>query len=108
MLGADLVREARRRSGLTQTELAAKADTTQSAIARLENARVDPGFSQVIRLVELCGFRLDVGLDPLDDSDLAQAEANLKRSVEGRIDHLLNGLEFARDLRRAYQKQLGA
>lgn len=108
MLGGDLVREARRRAGLTQDELAAKAGTTQSAIARLESGRVDPSFGQVLKLLHICGFRLDVALDPYDDSDLAQAEANLRRTVEGRIDNLTAGLAFASDLRRAYEEQIGA
>lgn len=71
VLGGDLVREARRRARLTQAEVAAKAGTTQSAIARLESGRVDPAFGLVLRLVHLCGFRLDVALCPYDDSDLA-------------------------------------
>ena len=88
MLGADLVREARRRAGLTQRELAERVGTTQSAIARLESARTSPSFELVVRLIRACGYRLDVSIDPYDDSDLAQAEALLRRPVEQRLAHL--------------------
>lgn len=108
MLGGDLVREARRRAGLTQAELAAKAATTQSAIARVEAGRTSPSFDLVLRLVRLCGFRLDVSLDPYDDSDLAQAQANLRRTVEGRLDNMYAGMRFGLELRKAYLEQQSA
>lgn len=87
---------------MTQRELAERAGTTQSAIARLESGRTSPSFESVLRLLKHCGFRLDVALDPYDDSDVAQAEALLKLSVEERIDRLKAAVGFAEDLRRAY------
>jgi transcriptional regulator with XRE-family HTH domain len=99
MLGSDLVREARRRAGLSQRELAERAGTTQSAIARLESGRTSPSFDAVVRLVKACGFRLDVALDPYDDSDVAQAEALLRVPVEERLDHLIDVVEGFRRMR---------
>jgi len=64
LLGNDLVREARRRAGLTQRELAELAGTTHSAIARLEGGRTSPSFENVLSLVRLCGLDLDVMLVP--------------------------------------------
>jgi transcriptional regulator with XRE-family HTH domain len=75
VIGGELVREARKRAGMTQAQLAELADTTQSAIARLESARTSPSFEQVERLMRLCGFQLIVELAPYDDSDVVQAEA---------------------------------
>lgn len=72
-IGNDLVREARKRAGLTQRELAELAGTTQSALARVESGRTAPSFDQVLRLVRLCGFDLDIMLVERDDSDFAQA-----------------------------------
>jgi transcriptional regulator with XRE-family HTH domain len=72
-IGNDLVREARRRAGLTQRELAEKAGTTQSALARLEAGRTSPSFDLVLKLVRLCGLDLDIMLVERDDSDWAQA-----------------------------------
>lgn len=108
MTGADLVREARKRAGLTQRELAQRAGTTQSAIARLESGRTSPSFDTVLRMLRLCGFRLDVALDPYDDSDIAQAEALLRLTVDERVDHVLSAVAFAEDLRTAYRDAVGA
>ena len=99
MTGADLVREARRRADLTQRELAERAGTTQSAIARLESGRTSPSFDTVLRLIRLCGFRLDVALDPYDDSDVAQAEALLRLSVDERADRLTSVVARLAELR---------
>jgi len=107
MLGADLVREARRRAGLTQRELAERAGTTQSAIARLESGRTSPAFDAVQRLIRLCGFRLDVALDPYDDSDVAQAEALLRLTVEERMTELVHTVEAFSRLRTEVRSQIG-
>lgn len=71
--GGDLIREARRRAGMTQTELAARANTAQPAIARWESGVTAVSLDDVLRLVRLCGFNLELALVPRDDSDLAQA-----------------------------------
>ena len=73
-MGNDLVREARKRAGLTQRELAARAGTTQSAVARLESGGTTPSFDLVLRLVRLCGLDLDLQLVAYDDSDWTQAQ----------------------------------
>ena len=83
-IGNDLVREARKRAGLTQRELAERAGTTQSAIARLEAGATAPSFDQVLRLVRLCGLDLDVMLVERDDSDWAQAQRSAGQAAEAR------------------------
>lgn len=107
MLGSDLVREARRRAGLTQRELAERGGTTQSAIARLEGGRTSPSFDLVVRLIKASGFRLDVALDPYDGSDVAQAEALLRLPMEERLDYLVGTVESYRRLRRDVVSQVG-
>src|SRR2546423_6320822 len=101
MIGGELVREARRRAALTQSELADRAGTTQSAIARLESGRTSPSLEQVERLLRLSGFQLIVELAPYDDSDIVQAEARLRLDPDQRIDEMEAGLAFARELREA-------
>jgi len=98
LLGADLVREARRRAGLSQRELAERAGTTQSAIARLESGRTSPSFDTVVRLVKLCGYRLLVTLDHDDESDVTQAEALLRMDPAGRLDYLTRTVGHLREV----------
>src|ERR1700753_4110225 len=84
--GGDLVREARRRAGLTQAELATRAGTTQSAVARWESGRTAISLDDVRRLVRLCCFDLEVMLAPRDDSDVAQAARLAILSGQERMD----------------------
>jgi len=100
-MGNDLVREARRRSGLTQRELAVKAGTTQSAVARLESGRTTPSFDTVLRLVRLCGLDLDVMLVERDHSDWAQASELLKLTPGERVWRADDVAAQMRRLRRA-------
>jgi transcriptional regulator with XRE-family HTH domain len=108
MIGGELVREARRRAGLTQRELAERAGTTQSAIARQESGRTSPSFEQVERLIKLCGFSMTVNMTPYDDSHLAQAKANLRRSVDQRLANNAATVKFARELREAFERAQSA
>jgi transcriptional regulator with XRE-family HTH domain len=94
MRGHTLVREARRRAGLTQAELATRAGTTQSAIARLEAGRSAPSLERVTELVRACGFDLEVMLVPLDDIDLARARRNRALPPEARLRRVAHAAGF--------------
>lgn len=54
------VREARRRAGITQEELARRADLRQPAVARIEAGRVTPRVDTLDRLLRACGISLTV------------------------------------------------
>ena len=84
--GGDLIREARLRAGLTQAELAARAETGQPSIARWESGTTAVSLNDVIRLVRLCGLDLELHLVPRDDSDMAQAARLAQLSGEERLD----------------------
>lgn len=91
-MGNDLVKEARKRAALTQRELAERAGTTQSAIARLETGRTTPSFDTVVRLVRLvrlCGLELEVALHEDDGSDWAQAVRLLRLTPARRVEHMV-------------------
>ena len=63
----ELARELRRmreKAGLNQTELAARAGTTQSAIARLESGRVVPKLDLLSRVAAALGRRVRVKFAP--------------------------------------------
>jgi transcriptional regulator with XRE-family HTH domain len=55
-----MVRYARRRAGLTQRQLAAKAGIPQETIARIERGRVDPRIGTLDRLLEAAEMGLEV------------------------------------------------
>jgi transcriptional regulator with XRE-family HTH domain len=95
-MGNDFVREARKRARLSQRELAERAGTTQSAIARLESGRTRPAFDDVLRLVRLCGFDLDIMLTERDESDWAQAKRQLRSSPAQRAEAMV---ELGRQVR---------
>jgi transcriptional regulator with XRE-family HTH domain len=57
---------ARLAAGLTQADIAARMGTTQSVIARLENARHMPTFDMVVRYAAAVDRRLDIHLVPGD------------------------------------------
>jgi transcriptional regulator with XRE-family HTH domain len=84
--GGDLIREARRRAGLSQAELAVRAGTVQPAIARWESGRTSVSLDDVFRLVRLCGFDLEIMLVPRDTSDAAQAARLAGLTGQERLD----------------------
>jgi len=55
---------ARTAANLTQSEVAARIGTTQSAIARLEGGRLSPSVSTLRRYAEATGTRLTLGFEP--------------------------------------------
>ena len=57
---------ARAAANLTQSELAARIGTTQSAIARLEGGRLSPSVRTLRRYAEATGMRLTFGFERTD------------------------------------------
>lgn len=104
MTGGTLVREARRRAGITQEELARRVGTTQSAVARLERGRTEPSVRRLRTLARACGLELGVSLTPVDDSDWGVALANLDLSVDERVRQHQAALRFARAGRESLER----
>jgi len=86
-----LIREARRQAKLTQAELAERAGTTQSTIARLERGGGNPTFETLERVLHAAGHRLELsavhqGLTTVDESlirqQLALSPAERIRSLD--------------------------
>jgi transcriptional regulator with XRE-family HTH domain len=93
-----LLREARRRYGVSQAQLAIRAGTRQSAISRIESGRVSPTFETLQTLLDLLGENLTIGSERPDTGiDLSLNEANLRLSPSAR---LRRGLGFADMVRR--------
>ena len=90
------VREARRRSGLSQRALAARAGVSQPLVARIESGDVDPSFGRCLQLVRACGFDLDVRVTPLDQDAWALVERGAEATPDERLDRMLAGLDVLR------------
>ena len=99
--GGNLIREARRRAGLTQAQLAARAGTAQPAIARWESGGVAVSLDDVIRLIRLCGLDLEFHIVPRDDSDSAQAARLARLSGPERLHRHSQLTRQFRELRAA-------
>lgn len=107
MKGARLIREARLRAGLTQQELAQRAGTTQSAVARWESGRTRPAMETVAQLVRACGLELSLRIADADPGDVSLIERNLALSPEQRLDQLLRTVAFIQAGRAALARRLG-
>lgn len=100
---AGLLREARTRAGLTQRELAKRARTAQSVIARIERGQSDPSWATLTRLIAAAGFSLhaELTLRPTADSHMLQDVARiLGLTPEERLAEIRNVDNFLAAARR--------
>jgi hypothetical protein len=93
---ATLIRRARTGAGLSQAELAARAGTSQPALARYEGGTILPTLPTLERLLSACGRRLQVRAVRGDEP------AALTTSFRGRLG------PQARELRRRRRRLLEA
>ena len=105
MSGGGLVREARKRQGISQEELARRLRTTQSTIARLESGDTSPRFETILSAIRACGLDLHVSLTGLDLDHRRLIDESLAMSPARRFDALLDRLEAEVSLRRARRIQ---
>lgn len=101
---AKLLKEARERAGLSQRELARRADTSQSVVARIELGQTSPSVSTLDRLLAAAGFELRAGLEirPAADSHmLDDVPRILSLTPEERLLEVANLSRFESSVRRA-------
>ncbi len=99
-----LLREARKRAGLTQRELARCAGTAQSVVARIERNRSSPTWGTLLELIRAAGFELNCQLTPATASDshmLADVARILSLTPEERLDEVRNVNAFLAAVHRA-------
>ena len=84
MLGS-VIRQARKRAGLTRSDLSKRAGMSGSAITRYESGHARPMLETAKRLVEACGFGLRVEVVDASPQRQAVVDAALARSVEDRL-----------------------
>lgn len=113
---ASIISDARARAGLTQQELAKRAGTAQSAIARIERGHARPGLETAQRLVAAAGFDLNITLSPRHvqndpvvevykrDVDRSLLRENLGKSVDRRLRDMEAFRKSAAELREATRR----
>ena len=82
---AALVREARTIAGLTQTELAQRLGTKQSVVSRWERGIEVPRVDTLGRILQACGFEVDLRFRRHDDVDRSQIRGQLAMSPRDRL-----------------------
>jgi hypothetical protein len=95
---ARIIREARVKAGLTQTELAERLGKERAQIARWEIGGQEPSFANVAAVVEACGFSLRVEIGEREaTSELdAELETSVALAPQQRVQRLLEKLERRR------------
>ena len=83
---ARLLRHARKRAGLTQRALAAKAGVAQSVVGRIESSAVDPTVTTLSKLLRACETTLEALPGSGEGIDVSLMRDLLKRSPAGRLD----------------------
>lgn len=102
MLAAELLREVRRRHGLTQRQLADRARTSQAAISRIERGLVSPSVDTVATLLDLMGEQLVLAGEPIDyGHDRTLFEQTLRYTPEQRIANQASWSRGMHELRHA-------
>lgn len=79
-----LLREARRRAGLTQAGLAERAGLTQSVVARMERPGSNPTVAVLERALNAARATLDAV--PIAEVDETQIVENLRLTPDERLD----------------------
>ncbi len=88
MTAGRLLHAARKRHGLTQHQLAARARTSQAAISRIERDLVSPSVATLAHLLDLMGEELWLSAEQIDyGHDRTLLRHNLMRSPSERLDH---------------------
>ena len=94
MTAAQLIREARLRAGLTQSDLAARLGRERAQVARWEIGAQEPSFANLRSVIEACGFAFRVEIAEREETP--ELDAELQESVpqapQQRVQALLDRL----------------
>lgn len=86
MTAGELLRDARKRHGLTQRQLATRARTSQAAVSRIERGVVSPTIETLAELLWLMNEELVLGAEPVDwGHDATLNQSNLAIDTEARV-----------------------
>jgi len=109
---SQIIQRARTQAQLSQRELASRAQTTQSVVARIESGKTTPTVDTVERLIVAAGFDINIEItpraapDPVIDAfkrdiDRSLLRQNLAKSPDERLRALRALQRLAAEARRA-------
>jgi transcriptional regulator with XRE-family HTH domain len=100
MTSGELIRDARRRHGLSQRQLALRSGAGQAWISRVERGEVSPSVDSLDRLLLVMGESLRLGTERLkgDEDDRTWAETHRGRSMSERLERAFDAAQFAGEL----------
>jgi len=84
-----LIRQARSLAGLSQSELAARVETTQPVVSRWERGREVPRIDALARVLQACGFEADLVFRRRDDVDRSQIAGTLALTPDERLESVV-------------------
>ena len=96
----ELIKHLRAGAGMSQTELAERIGTTQSAVSRWERGHDEPRLSTIMVIAAACGHRLTMEAEP-DGLDRAQIQQHLAMTPEQRLAAVTNVNRFLADVKQA-------
>jgi transcriptional regulator with XRE-family HTH domain len=89
VISSHLIREARLRAGLTQSELAALSGKAASMIGRWERGEALPPLETTVDLIRSAGFDLSMAITAGDDHDLVLIRRSLALQPAERLAELV-------------------
>lgn len=89
-----LLREARKRSALSQTDLAKRAGVPQSTVGRIESGVRVPSTELLERLIRAAGFEIRVALGEPDPGTESLFERTLRRTPRERLADATRAAHF--------------
>src|SRR5215210_1070384 len=98
-----LLRETRRRHGLSQQQLADRARTSQAAISRIERDLVSPSVDTLANLLDLLGEELTLDAVPIDyGHDVTLLQQNLAGTITDRVRRQAGWGRKVREIQRGF------
>lgn len=89
-VAARVLRDARRRARLSQTDVARRSGIAQSVISAYESGRREPAVPTLARLVEATGHQLVLGITPTADQMLGLPDTPMGRRLRRRRRAILD------------------
>jgi transcriptional regulator with XRE-family HTH domain len=100
MTTGELIRDARRRHGLSQRSLALRSGASQAWVSRLEQGKVSPSIDSLERLLLVMGesLRLEAVRVSGDEDDLTWRRLHRARPMAERLERAFDAAAFADEL----------